>query len=516
VPQLAPATGRKVANDVIPTRHGTRERARDLYSRLSSLPRIWLLVPLGLLVAWWAGSAVASEGTRRTFALSLAALAVGVPTVKAILGRRLRPGFIAVEVPVLLLLVSTLVFRGRSAVDLAYDPLDAAAQFRVLCVALALILGAVGLISPPHASPSNGRLTSLPIRLYFLYVFVVFLGAPVSVNVPLTAYRGVELLTCLIVMVGARQSVGDEAMERIGTVLYWSVVGLLLSVWVGFILAPEQAQSTILNTNAPLGWQLAGVWPSISSNGVGTLGVLLTFWSLARLRTLPSPTTLQRGLAYAIAGLSVASLILAQYRTGYVAFVAGLLVYLLVGRRWALATVVLMMVVLGVVAIGPSSLVGEAEPYALRGQTTEQASELSGRETYWTAAIPVWEQSPLIGKGLLTATRFEVLAPLGDEYTAGIHSTWVEALVGTGLIGLALLTLSFLVTCKRAFVTARRSGDLVPVLLLAVLGVRTITGNTFETLLSFQAIIFLWLALALSDEQQQRHEAVPTMGPPES
>jgi O-antigen ligase len=239
--------------------------------------------------------------------------------------------------------------------------------------------------------------------------------------------------------------------------------------------------------------------------------VLLTFWSLARLRTLPSPTTLRRGLAYAIAGLSLVSLILAQYRTGYVAFVAGLLVYLVVGRKWVLATVVLM-VVLGVIALAPSSLVGKAEPYALRGQTTEQASELSGRESYWTAAIPVWEQSPLIGKGLLTATRFEVLAPLGDDYTAGIHSTWVEALVGAGLIGLALLTLSFLATCKRAFVKALRRGDLVPVLLLAVLGVRTITGNTFETLLSYQAIIFLWLALSLSDDGEWRYEDTPVPG----
>ena len=39
MPQWPPLTGRKVANDVIPTRVGTRERARDLYSRLAGLPR---------------------------------------------------------------------------------------------------------------------------------------------------------------------------------------------------------------------------------------------------------------------------------------------------------------------------------------------------------------------------------------------------------------------------------------------------------------------------------------------
>jgi O-antigen ligase len=514
VPQWPPATGRKVANYVIPTRLGTRDRARNLGGRLWSLPRIWLLVPLGLWLAWWAGSAVASEGSRRTFAVSLAALAVGVPTVKAILGRHVRPGFIAVEAPVLLLLLSTLVFRGRSADELAYNPLDAAAQFRVLCVALALALGAVALISQPHAGPTNGRLTSLPIRLYFLYVFVVFLGAPVSVDLPLTAYRGVELITGLIVIVGARRSVGDMAAERIGTVVFWFTVGLLLSVWIGFILAPELVQTAIVNGNSPLRWQIQGIWPSIAPNGVGALGVLVTFWSLARLRTLPSPTTLRRGLAYALAGLGLASLIFAQYRTGYVAFVIGLLVYLLFGRKWVLATVVVM-TVLGAIALGASSLVKEAEPFALRGQTTEQASRLSSRVDYWSASIPVWEQSPLIGRGLLTATRFEVLAPLGETYTSTIHSTWVEALVGTGLIGLALLSLSFLITCKRAFARARRSGDLVPVLLLTVLAVRSITGSTFEVF-SYQAMIFLWVAVALSDEAQQVRDAVPTMGPPES
>jgi O-antigen ligase len=512
VPQWPPATGRKVANDVIPTRLGTRDRARNLGGRLPSLPRIWLLVPFGLWLAWWAGSAVASEGSRRTFAMSLAALAVGVPTLKAILGRHVRPGFIAVEVPVLLLLLSTLVFRGRSADDLAYNPLDAAAQFRVLCVALALILGAVALISRPHAAPSNGRLTSLPIRLYFLYVFVVFLGAPVSINLPLTAYRGVELLTGLIVMVGARRSVGDEAADRIGALLYWLTIALLLSVWIGYVVAPDLAVGHLTNTQVPIGWQISGVVPSISSNGVGTLGVLVTFWSLGRLRTFPSGANLQRWLAYALAGLGFASLIFAQYRTGYVAFVMGLLVYLLFRRKWVLATLVVM-VVLGAIAIGPSSLVKDAEPFALRGQTTEQASELSSRVEFWTAAIPVWQRSPLIGGGLLTATRFEVLAPLGDAYTSGIHSTWVEALVGTGLIGLALLTLSFLVTCKRALVTAVRSGDLVPVLLLAVLGVRTITGNTFEAF-NYGAIIYFWLALFLPDNGERRYEHTSAPGRP--
>ena len=83
--------------------------------------------------------------------------------------------------------------------------------------------------------------------------------------------------------------VGDEAAERIGTVLYWYTVGLVVSVWIGFILVPELATEALLHTGAPIGWDLHGVFPSLSSNAVGALGVLVTFWSLARLRTHPLP-----------------------------------------------------------------------------------------------------------------------------------------------------------------------------------------------------------------------------------
>ena len=72
---------------------------------------------------------------------------------------------------------------------------------------------------------------------------------------------------------------------------------------------------------------------------------------------------------------------------------------------------------------------------------------------------------------------------------------------------MALLSLSFLITSSVRSLWALWSGDLVPVLLLTVLAVRSITGNTFETL-SDQAIIFLWLALALSDEGERRREDV--------
>jgi O-antigen ligase len=468
--------------------------------------KAWILIPVAMWLAWWAGSAVAAGGPGRTLALSLAALAVGIPTVRVTLARRLRPGFLTVEAPVLLLLISTLVFRIRSAYELAYNPLDPSAQFRVICVALALMLGGLALISRPYAHPSNGRLTSRPVRLYLLYVFVVFLGAPMSLSLSLTAYRGIELITGVIVFVGARRIVGDEAAERIGALLYWFTVGLVMSIWISVILAPDRALFHPIDT--PIPWTIEGVYPLIAANGVGSLGVLLFFWSIARSRAQAAGPNIHRRVSYVLAALGLVTLFIAQYRTGYAALVVGLLVYLFIGKKHVLATL-LLLTVIGVVAANPSAIWADVEPLALRGQSVERASSLSGRTEFWRAAIPVWEESPLIGRGLLTGTRFEVLAPLGMTETSAIHSTWVEALVGTGLIGLSLLSLSLLVTLRRALVRALRMGDLVPVLLLTVLTVRTITGNTFETF-SQEAMIFLWIAMTLADPVRERKPAIPS------
>jgi O-antigen ligase len=210
--------------------------------------------------------------------------------------------------------------------------------------------------------------------------------------------------------------------------------------------------------------------------------------------------------------LGTFTLLAAQYRTGYVAFAAVLAVYVLVRGRKVLAT----LLVAGAVAMAlwaPTAPL-EAEPYLLRGQTVEQAGLLSGRTEFWRRAVPVWETSPFIGRGLLTASRFEVLAPLGLQFTAGIHGTWPEALVGTGIIGTALLALIFLITVGRAIRHARGGGRVAPLLLLTVLAVRSVTGPTFESF-GYTALLFLWLALHLEDRRSVHGEQTGAV-PPEA
>jgi O-antigen ligase len=448
--------------------------------------------------------AVAAGGLWRMLALGGAALGLGASLGSVVVSKRALRAVLFVEVPVLLLLASSLVWRVRTTDDIAADPLDAAGQIRVGCVGLAGLLALTALVWPTRTEERVGP-APLPFRLYGAYVLVVFAGAPLSVQPLLTAYRGVELATAVLVLLAARQSVGLEAIGRIGSTLYWFLVALVGSVWAGVLLVPSLAVQPLLNEAAPVPWNIQGVYPSIASNGVGTLGVTLTIWSLARARP-GGGRPLRPALAYALAAVGLVTLGASQYRTGYGALVVGVAVLLALRNRRLLVVGALLAAAAWLAFLGPQ-IVEEAAPFLLRGQTAEEARGLTSRVEWWEASIPVWQKSPLVGRGLLTGTRFEVLARLGLRDTGGIHSTWVEVLVGTGLIGLGLLLASAAVSVRRALTLALSPGGAVlPLLLLTVMLVRSVTGNTFESFQGLETVTFLWLALSLGDAGQAWRE----------
>jgi O-antigen ligase len=454
---------------------------------------VWLLAPFAAALAWWAGSAAPIQGTHRSLATGLAIVSVVIPILWALVPTRVRAGFLSIELPLILLLVSTLVLRSRTAASLEYDPLDPAAQFRVLCVFAAAVLG---IFAYSRAQANSDRRLPMPLKMYCLYVIVVFLGAPLSLNLLLTAYRGVELAVGALVIIAAWKLHGRQMIPRFETVLFWFVVALIASAWLGLLLFPGEAASKFTNTLVPIQWQLNGVEPQIPANGLGLLGVILALWAPLRTWSPWRERILSRGAATLLCVLGVATVLAAQYRTGYIALTSGFLVLLFAKRRW-LGLTLLVIAVAGLLSWKPS-LLTESEPYVLRGQSVAEAEQLSGRLNFWAASIPVWETSPLLGRGLLTATRYEVLAPLGFDSTSSIHSTWVEALVGTGVAGTTLLFVSLAATVYLAVRAVRRSNWVLPVVLLAALVVRSFTGSSVE-LFDFPVPLFLWMGLALWD-----------------
>jgi O-antigen ligase len=467
------------------------------------LGRRSVLVLAGLLAAGLGGSAIAKGGMQGLLVVAAGFVLAGWTILSAVLRTRLPMDSAAVELPALLLLMADLVFRQRDAQSLAGNPLDPAGLFRVACVGLALLLGILALTSPIDHKTEG--ISTRPFRLYCAYVAVVFIGAPLSVNLPLTAYRGVELLIGVIVVAGAYRRARMQGAERILNLIYWYTAASAIAIWIAAAIVPGSAFTPV---DSPFPVQLHGVFPVESANGVGTIGAILGLWSLARLI---SPR--DRGAASAnslkfLMVLGFATLVFAQYRTGFIMVALGLLVLVIFRAK---AAAFWLAVALALVAIlWGGQILHWAEPIVQRGENPEVISRLSGRLDYWNNALPVWRESPFFGRGLLTASRFEVLAKMGSVYTSSIHGTWVEALVGTGLIGLGFLASAIVVALWRASREAiSPNGAVLPLLLLVVPLVRSITGPTFEVA-GAGSLLLLTITLLLRDPKRPAGRAVDT------
>jgi O-antigen ligase len=416
---------------------------------------------------------------------------------------RLSSSFLVIELPILLLVFLDVYYpRARTATDLASNPLDSGGMAKVAAVGLAMLIGGLAFAT----STAAPRPTTAPFRLFVLYVVGVFFGVWASVDPLLTAFRGLEVASAVVVVAGAYRRYGQAAVARMERLLYGATAALVLSVWIGVVVAKSKA--LVPTPASPLPWQIQGVYPMIASNGVGTLGVILALWSLARLVSTSPRERMRRPAGIALTALGVATLFAAQYRTGYAALGAGVALLLaLRGRKTLAAAIGLFAAVAmywGLATLGTST-----EPLLLRGDTPERASQLSGRLSMWHAAIPFWRESPIFGRGLLTSTRLEVLPSIGLQNTATIHGTWIETLVGTGLVGTTLLAAALLLLLYRGAVDAlRRNGRVVPAVLAVSLIVRSFTGSSVESL-GIGVLLLVVLALSLAPERSRQRVTVP-------
>lgn len=362
--------------------------------------------------------------------------------------------------------LGTFTWRSRTAAQLSDSPLDTAATVRVAADMLALGLAAVVLL---QKQPQRTRGFS-PALVFAFYIGAVALSAVAAVAPRLVAFRVFDLAVCLLVAVAVTRSHSfDQVVTLVVRILYVLVGSLVVSAAVAPALAfPE--------SSGLLPFRLEGVYPSLAANSVGLIGVLLFCVGLAD----------GRRVAF---GLGVALVLLSQYRTGYAAVGAALVVYLLASGRIS-KRVAAVIAVPGAVVLVRSDFFHDVWA---RGEIASRSAEtLSGRLEFWSAAVDVAARSPWIGTGLTSGTRYEVLARIGHDTTSTIHSTWVEIYVGTGYLGVLA---AGLFVARAAWVSGRaRHLTLVPLTVLAGVVVRSVTGTSFE-LASLPALVVLLFSI---------------------
>lgn len=420
----------------------TREAAWP--SRAGLFLAFLVLVPLGLLLSLAGRNLIGRFGGPVTVVLFLS----GPPGVVLFaLGfrqalskfRTLRKKLTGWHGLWLLLLVSGFVIRTRDIGAVREGPLDTAAIFRVSLVA---ITGLVLMVCLALKRPSwLGSLFRGLVGVMAVFALVCVASALWSINPPWTLYKSLEYLVDVALLAAILATV--RSVESYETLLDWTWVlcGLLVaSAWLEVPIWPEEALEEQLATGV-LGFRLAGVFPGLGSNGLGTLGAIVA--AIAVCRLLPTAgRKFDRAWYILLLVFGSATMVWTQTRSAMGGFLLGVLLVLFFTQRARLAAA------LGAASAAVLAFTGAGSAllaFLQRGQSTEGIASLSGRLGWWTAALDALKQHPLTGFGAFAA-GFAIWPALGDKGVGPLHSDYVETLVGTSIWGVILIVAGLLGT----------------------------------------------------------------------
>jgi O-antigen ligase len=330
----------------------------------------------------------------------------------------------------LLLFLSDFAFRQRTVTSIKASPIDAAALYRVALVGITAAVLAVRLaVKRP---PWLGSLFRGLVGALTCYCAMSVISTLWSVYPVWSLYKSLEYLVD-VALVAAVLATVCSAREYANLFnLTWAWFGLLLmSVWLGALLWPQEAWQTNVGT---LGYQLSGVLPGIDANSVGEYGAIVAIVSLSGL-LLPAngkPDRVWYGLTCTF-GLT--ALVLSQTRSAMAGCLVAAVLVLLLSKRKGLAAFVLSGAA-GLIFIGGAGSI--LWKFLQRGQSPELFQSLSGRVGWWDFGWAQILKSPWVGFGAYTA-RFQVLAKLGEVDASSLHNAFLEVLVGVGIVGLVPL-----------------------------------------------------------------------------
>ena len=332
--------------------------------------------------------------------------------------------------------VSGLIFRDRTVGSIQTDPVDAWALFRIalMCITFGVLFFRL-VLRQTSWLPYLYRGVLLPLACYCLICVVSTLW---SVYPAWTLYKSVEYSVDVILLAAIIATVRSPVEYKLLLDWTWMLEGLLLgSVWVNLLIRPQEALTPI---GGLLGFQLSGVMPVVDPNSVGELGAVIGVVACSRLisRHRRRSDCVKYSFALMIA---LCTLFLAQARSAILGFALGIIVILFASGR----------VATGVSLIGTGTLLmlanavkSKFSDFIRRGETEDELHSLSSRVDWWKFAWPRIVDHPFVGYGAYAGGRFFVMVEFGVD--TGIHSDWVEVVVGTGLGGLLFAILALVAT----------------------------------------------------------------------
>lgn len=222
-----------------------------------------------------------------------------------------------------------------------------------------------------------------------------------------------------------------------------------------------------------------------------------------------TPGLFVKGLVFLLFCVSMVAIMLTQSRGGALTLVIVLgLNFVIYIRR--LRPIYIGIIGVGLIFIIVASLTFIPSSYWERQKSVTQVDEdssLSGRRAFYYAGWDAFKENPVMGKGPGTFPDYFKTTSYHSEYTRkgfesmAAHNTYLEFLVGQGIIGLILFVIVIVVSLKN-FITAinnfRKSEHKELTFLACAYTISFISFLITFCLLSYVHIKFFWASLALS------------------
>lgn len=337
----------------------------------------------------------------------------------------------------LLVFVSGLVFRDRDLHAVEAEPVDAWAIFRIglTCTIAIILVVRLALRQTPWLEHLHRGL----IAVLGVYCLVCLGSSLWSIYPAWTLYKSLELLVDVAVLAAFVATARSVEVYKMLLDWTWLLEGLLLaSVWLGLLFWSQEA---LVPSEGVLGVSLSGVIPNVNPNSVSELGAIIGVIAFFRLFVRRGKGSHWAWYSFLLA-VGVLTMCLAQGRSAILGFAVGIVLVLLFSGRVGVS---LSLASASVVLFSFGGVWDTFLGFMRRGQTEGQLYNLSDRVNWWSMAWPKILEHPLTGYGAFAGARFLVLA--GNRIDAGgIHSDWVETLVGTGVLGFLPALLALLAT----------------------------------------------------------------------
>jgi exopolysaccharide production protein ExoQ len=219
----------------------------------------------------------------------------------------------------------------------------------------------------------------------------------------------------------------------------WFLLLLLIaSVYIGMLIWPEHAfLHAYRDQSGILGFSIQGALPGLSANSVADVAGIIGVVALIRILEIPT----SRAFYVPVFLLMLLTMVLTQSRSPMLAFLIASGAVLVVSGRFLLLA--MFGTALGALLLTPYTQL--AYTYLARGQDEQGLYTLTGRVTWWKASLQAVQDNWVYGYGANAGGRYALQSVLGEEVSTA-HSSWMEIVLDTGVVGLILFLIGLLTT----------------------------------------------------------------------